>query len=154
MSVLEAPTGIYSLLSLQQLSYGIRRALGLPVLDYEDLYHDLILYLLEGHTLSKCCILVKKKYKGWSSQVSYDKIPEVTIYTLLDSGNHRKITPKEKEAYKVEFYRKVDALEREDQTVVLLRTFGLTHAQIAKTIGISHAAVRKRMERIMRRMKV
>lgn len=150
---LTTPTGVYDIDTLTHLVYGIRRALHLPILDWEDLLQDLIVYLLEGSTLSQGCVKIRKKYKSWGNQVAYSAIPEIVIHDTVDKGNARILSDREKNSIRQKFYAKVDKLPVEDQHLVILRTFGYKHKEIAQIMDLNHSAVRKRMERIKRRLR-
>lgn len=143
MEQLDTQTGSYDLEELRKIAGGIARRARSTSLDYEDIYHDLVVFLLEGKTLPEACQHIKKKYKGWNKSVSIFVIPQDLVCTDPREDNERILTEHDKYLIQQSFWSILDRLTPSERRLMIHVSLGFTNREIAKCFGLSYGYIRK-----------
>ena len=153
MEQLNTPTGQYDLEELRKIASGIARRANSSALDYEDLYHDLVVLLLEGLTLPQACRGIKKKYKGWKKCPSIFVIPQELVSTDPREDNERILTDYDRFRIQQQFFEILDKLTPSEKRLMIHVSLGFTNKEIAKCFGLSYGYVRKYKCETMKKMR-
>lgn len=143
MEHIDTPTGQYGLEELRKIASGIARRVSSPSLDYEDLYHDIVVSLLDGLTLPQACQGIKKKYKWWKKGPSIFVIPQELVSTDPREDNERILTDYDRFEIQRQFFEILDQLTPSEKRLMIHVSLGFTNKEIAKCFGLSYGYVRK-----------
>ena len=143
MEQLDTPTGQYALEELRKIAGGIARRVRSLSLDQEDLYHDLIVLLLEGNDLLQACRGIKKKYKGWKKGASIFEIPQELVCTDPREVNERILTDYERYQIQQSFFAILDQLTPNERRLMIHVSLGFSNKEIASAFGQSYGYIRK-----------
>ncbi len=143
MEQLDTPTGPYNLEELQRIAGGIYKRIKSPAFERDDLYHDLIVYLLEGKTMSGACSAIKEQYKRWNKKVSIFTIPQELVAVDNREDNERILTDSERMQIQQQFFSLLDSLTANERRLMIHVSLGFSNREIAKAFGQSYGYIRK-----------
>jgi DNA-binding CsgD family transcriptional regulator len=153
MNELDTPTGQYNLAELKRIAGGIHRRIRSPAFDVDDLYHDLIMYLLEGKTMGEACIEIKHKYHKWNKGVSIFTIPQEFVSSNEREENVRILSDHDHAVIHTRFFSLLDRLDPQERNLMTHVMLGFSIKEIASILKETENHIGVMKHRIIRKMR-
>lgn len=127
-----------------------------PYLEREDVVQDVHVYTLEGMSVADIYKTVRRKYDAWhcEKEVHMDPIPDAVLYKIfMDSQKPILSYELDSMALSGRLGELLKKQPKRTRDIIGLRLMGYSGKHIGFLLNITHASVRKHLQRSLERMK-
>jgi hypothetical protein len=144
MDHLTTPSGVYPVAKLKALAKSIYNRGKSTLVTPTEIYHDLVVFLLEGQTLKDATVSINMKYRTWETMYNDEEIEHQPRAEAQAHFPH---------PGKAHMETQLQSLNDSDKFLVKMRKMGKTYDDIANYLGVKASRLRKRFQRLQRRLR-